>query len=73
MKLQRYTFEKVGDGYQFTTTTDGLWVMSNDAERLEKKLGDIEIAWAEYTGGHTTLPDFADILTMALWGGDDAE
>ena len=38
MKLQRYTFEKVGDGYQFTTTTDGLWVMAKDVEELEEQL-----------------------------------
>ena len=39
-KLQRYTFDKVGDGYQFTTTTDGLWVMAKDVERLERELAE---------------------------------
>ena len=40
LRLQRYTFEKVGDGYKFTTTTDGLWVMAQDVERLESELAE---------------------------------
>jgi hypothetical protein len=42
MKIQRYIFEKVGDGYQFTTTDDGLWVMAKDMEELERELAELK-------------------------------
>lgn len=38
MKLQRYTFEKVQDGWQFVAADDGHWVMAKDVEALEKEL-----------------------------------
>lgn len=41
-KLQRYTFEHVGDGYQFTTTEDGLWVMVSDVEQLRRELAEAQ-------------------------------
>ncbi len=37
-RLQRYTFERAGDGWQFVTTTDGKWVMAKDVELLEREL-----------------------------------
>lgn len=37
--IQRYTFERAGDSFQFTTTVDGPWVKVEDVAQLQVELG----------------------------------
>ena len=51
-RLQRYTFENLGAGWQFTTTTDGLWVMAKDADDLERELAECKADLARAIANH---------------------